>query len=209
MPSKSRRAHRLKVVNPDCAGIDIGKDRHFVAVDPARTSEPVREFGAFTRYLEAGKRGCPRQPSLEVIREPDRLIAHFVAGTTTRTAARLCGLNRKTETFYFHRLREIISLGWSFLPCMSSDRAGLPFGRFRLHGRFHSKLLPTSRDRRVAPSFSMRMRWQICCWRSRRQAAARQGRIPGWTGRPVVARSRVRGQGDPSAAAARRALWSR
>ena len=38
------------------------------------------------------------------------MIAHFVAGTTTRTAARLCGLNRKTETFYFHRLREIIAL---------------------------------------------------------------------------------------------------
>ena len=40
-------------MNPDCAGIDIGKDRHFVAVDPVRTSEPVREFGAFTRDLEA------------------------------------------------------------------------------------------------------------------------------------------------------------
>ena len=65
-------------------------------------------------------------------------------------------------------------LSWSFLPCMSSGRVGLPFGRFRLHGRFHSKLLPTSRDRRVASSFSMRMRWQICCSRSRRQTAARQ-----------------------------------
>ena len=38
------------------------------------------------------------------------MIAHFVTGTTTRTAARLCGLNRKTETFYLHRLREIIAL---------------------------------------------------------------------------------------------------
>ena len=34
-------------------GIDIGKDRHFVAVDPERTEEPVRSFGAFTRDLEA------------------------------------------------------------------------------------------------------------------------------------------------------------
>ena len=40
------------MVNPDCAGIDIGKDRHFVAVDPERTEEPVRSFGAFTRDLE-------------------------------------------------------------------------------------------------------------------------------------------------------------
>ena len=53
MPSKRKRTQRLKVVNPDCAGIDIGKDRHFVAVDPARTSDPVREFGTFTRDLQA------------------------------------------------------------------------------------------------------------------------------------------------------------
>ena len=43
---------RLRVVNPDCAGIDIGKDRHFVAVEAERTEEPVRSFGAFTRDLE-------------------------------------------------------------------------------------------------------------------------------------------------------------
>ena len=53
MPSKRKRTQRLKVVNPACAGIDIGKDRHFVAVDPARSSDPVREFGAFTRDLQA------------------------------------------------------------------------------------------------------------------------------------------------------------
>ncbi len=39
----------------------------------------------------------------------DRLIEHFVAGTTARTAASLCGVNRKTAAFYFHRLREIIT----------------------------------------------------------------------------------------------------
>ena len=53
MPQKSRRPQRLEVVNPDCAGIDIGKDRHFVAVDPARASEPVRAFDGFTRDLQA------------------------------------------------------------------------------------------------------------------------------------------------------------
>ena len=53
MARKTRRAWRLRVVNPDCAGIDIGKDRHFVAVDPERTEDPVRSFGAFTRELEA------------------------------------------------------------------------------------------------------------------------------------------------------------
>ena len=38
-----------------------------------------------------------------------RLIEHFVAGTTARTTASLCGVNRKTAAFYFHRLREIIA----------------------------------------------------------------------------------------------------
>ena len=40
-------------VNPDCAGIDIGKGRHFVAVEAERSDEPVRSFGSFTRDLEA------------------------------------------------------------------------------------------------------------------------------------------------------------
>ena len=53
MARKKRGIERLKVVNPHCTGIDIGKGRHFVAVDPAQNSEPVREFGAFTRDLEA------------------------------------------------------------------------------------------------------------------------------------------------------------
>ena len=53
MPRKSKKTERLKVVNPDCAGIDIGKDRHFVAVDPERCAEPVRSFDGFTRDLKA------------------------------------------------------------------------------------------------------------------------------------------------------------
>jgi transposase len=39
-----------------------------------------------------------------------RLIEHFVAGTTARTAASLVGVNKNTATFYFHRLRQIIAL---------------------------------------------------------------------------------------------------
>ena len=52
MARKSRRTRRLRVVNPDCAGIDIGKGRHFVAVEAERSVEPVRSFGSFTRDLE-------------------------------------------------------------------------------------------------------------------------------------------------------------
>ena len=39
----------------------------------------------------------------------NKLIEHFVAGTTARTAADLVGVNRKTAVYYFHRLRVIIS----------------------------------------------------------------------------------------------------
>ena len=38
-----------------------------------------------------------------------RLIEHFVAGSTARTAAKLVNVNKTTAAFYFHRLREIIA----------------------------------------------------------------------------------------------------
>ena len=38
-----------------------------------------------------------------------RLVEHFVAGTTARTVASLCGVNRNTATLYFLHLREIIA----------------------------------------------------------------------------------------------------
>lgn len=39
----------------------------------------------------------------------DRLSDHFVSGSTARTAASLCGVNRKTAAFFVLRLREIIA----------------------------------------------------------------------------------------------------
>ncbi len=40
----------------------------------------------------------------------DRLMEHFVSGTTALTAARLCGVNRKTAAYFFLRLHEVIAL---------------------------------------------------------------------------------------------------
>ena len=40
----------------------------------------------------------------------DRLIEHFVSGTTARCAADLIGVNRNTSAYYFHRLRLIIAV---------------------------------------------------------------------------------------------------
>ena len=39
----------------------------------------------------------------------DKLMEHFVAGTTARTAAELVGVNRNTSTKFFKKLREIIA----------------------------------------------------------------------------------------------------
>mgnify|MGYP000908530601 FL=1 len=38
----------------------------------------------------------------------DRLIEHFVSGSTSRTSAALVGVNKSTAAYFYHRLREII-----------------------------------------------------------------------------------------------------
>ena len=52
MAGKKMSRRRLEIVHPDCAGIDVGKRHHYVAVDPARCDEPVQKFDAFTDDLE-------------------------------------------------------------------------------------------------------------------------------------------------------------
>lgn len=44
----------------------------------------------------------------------DRLLEHFVAGTTARCAASLVGVNFKTSAYYYRRLRELIALEIEF-----------------------------------------------------------------------------------------------
>ena len=39
----------------------------------------------------------------------NRLIEHFVSGSTARTAAALVGVNRNTAAYYFKRLRQLIT----------------------------------------------------------------------------------------------------
>lgn len=38
----------------------------------------------------------------------DRLIEHFISGSTARCAGSLVGVNKSTAAYYFHRLRQII-----------------------------------------------------------------------------------------------------
>lgn len=51
MGRKSKQC--LSIVYPDCAGIDIGSREHWVAVDPDRAPQPVRQFGSFSDQLQA------------------------------------------------------------------------------------------------------------------------------------------------------------
>ena len=56
-----------------------------------------------------GKVSIMRKSGLSYYKQ-DRLIEHFVSGWTSSTAARLCGVNRKTASYFSLRLRVIIAL---------------------------------------------------------------------------------------------------
>jgi hypothetical protein len=43
----------LHIVHPRAAGIDVGNEEHWVAINPELDPYPVRSFGCFTRDLEA------------------------------------------------------------------------------------------------------------------------------------------------------------
>ena len=65
-----KKAEPLEVVHPDCAEIDVGKRKHYVAVDPSRFEEPVRNFGSFTeRSGGDGGVARPRAASAQVAME--------------------------------------------------------------------------------------------------------------------------------------------
>jgi transposase len=49
---KKRSTRDLKIVNPDAAGIDIGSDRHYVAIPDDRGGRPIENFGCVTSELE-------------------------------------------------------------------------------------------------------------------------------------------------------------
>ena len=48
-----RASGELQKINEHAAGVDIGSERHYVAVPPGATEHPVREFGVFTKDLYA------------------------------------------------------------------------------------------------------------------------------------------------------------
>ena len=115
-----KKAERLEVVHPDCAGIDVGKRKHYVAVDPSRFEEPVRHFGAFTRDLEAMAEwlsGCGvRQVAMEStgvywipvfeLLERAGLEVHLVNPRATKQVS-----GRKSDVLDCHWIRQLMSYG--------------------------------------------------------------------------------------------------
>ena len=52
--SKARTGRsKLEVMHPDAAGIDVGGSMHFVAVPNEAAEQSVRQFGVYTRDLQA------------------------------------------------------------------------------------------------------------------------------------------------------------
>src|SRR5439155_1872957 len=43
---------RLDIIQPNAAGIDIGSEKHYVAVPEDRDEQPVQTFGCYTPDLE-------------------------------------------------------------------------------------------------------------------------------------------------------------
>ena len=81
MSKKRKRQGRLRVVNPDCAGIDIGKDVHYVAVPGDRCDDPVRSFPGFTRDLHELSQWLQSQQLKEKGR--DDLVTVFILPPST------------------------------------------------------------------------------------------------------------------------------
>jgi len=49
--ASKKRDRKIKQLNPNAAGIDIGSQKHYVAVPSDRDNEPVRNFGCLTPDL--------------------------------------------------------------------------------------------------------------------------------------------------------------
>lgn len=102
----------------------------------------------------------------------DRLMEHFVSGSTARMAADLVNVNKTTAAYYFHRLREIIALeidNASFLSgefevdesYFGGSRKGkrgrgaagkVPvFGILKRGGKVYTQVIPDAKSRTLLP----------------------------------------------------------
>ena len=111
----------------------------------------------------------------------NRLIEHFVAGATARTAASLCRVNRVTTTYFFRRLRQIVALETvpegrdlfggeveldeSYFGGRRKGKRGrgaagkVPvFGILKRGGKVYAQVLPEARTRTLKPIIQSRVK---------------------------------------------------
>ena len=116
----SKRKQAMRVVHPHCAGVDLGKARHYVAVPEGADERVVRSFGSFTDELQAMAawlRSCGVDtvameatgvywiPVFEVL---DRagLEVHLVDARATKQVS-----GRKSDVLDCQWIRELMSYG--------------------------------------------------------------------------------------------------
>ena len=103
--SRKQSNHRLQIIHPDCAGIDVGPKRHYVAVDPGRCDDAVRSFGCCTDDLVALSTGVYWIPIYEVL---DRagFEVHLVNPRATRQVS-----GRKSDVLDCQWIQQLMSYG--------------------------------------------------------------------------------------------------
>ena len=200
MPRKGKRAGSLEVVNRNCAGVDIGKDTHYVAVDPDRCAEPVRSFGAFTRDLEEMAAWLSSCGVTEVAMEPASVYWIPACEVLDRAGFRVMLVPPRMTERISGRRSGVLDCQWirQLLSC------GLPPGAFRpgdgvcplrSHVR-QAKRLAGDRSRRLP-----RMR-KATAGMNVRPGSVISG-ITGATGQKIL-RAAIGGERDPQRLAALR-----
>ena len=117
---RSKRKQSLRVVHPNCAGIDVGKRTHYVAVEESRDERPVRSFASFTDELlamAAWLKSCEVDvvameatgvywiPVFEVL-DREGFEVHLVDARATKQVS-----GRKSDVLDCQWIRELMSYG--------------------------------------------------------------------------------------------------
>ena len=200
-----KKAAPLEVVHPDCAGIDVGKRKHYVAVDPSRFEDPVRNFGTFTGDLEAmaewlGACGV-RQLAMEstgvywtpVFEVLDR-AGFEVHPVNPRATQQVSG--RKSDVLDCQWIRQLMNYGLLRGAFRAPDALCPMRSYVRQRGRCKAD------EATISSSLRGNWRWPAttCC--KARARPARHASTPNSMGRPRTGRrtSRPRRHGAPASA---------
>ena len=117
----NKRKNALRVVHPNCAGIDVGKTTHYVAVHESCDERPVRSFASFTDELQAMAawlKSCEVEvvameatgvywiPVFEVL-DREGFEVHLVDARATKQVS-----GRKSDVLDCQWIRELMSYGF-------------------------------------------------------------------------------------------------